>query len=233
MDLHSLGSRVARRWWLVAGLALIAAIGAAVAVSGGSEERQTRVEFVLRPDASVTNDDLPGTLEALKSDGTLVRTVVGVLGNRTMLRRAADDVDVTLTPEYKLDADAQPGSTLIDATLRGPDAETVERLVTGYDRAASLFVASSYPAYVLDRLSTAAVTGDGPSTSQIVVLALLLGAALGVALVAAEARLEPQRQRRASAGPPAPKAQVHANGGAPRPARRRARVRDGDPEGEA
>ena len=33
----------------------------------------------MRPDASVTNDDLPGTLDALKSDGTLVQTVIGVL----------------------------------------------------------------------------------------------------------------------------------------------------------
>jgi hypothetical protein len=206
MDLAALSSRLARRWWLVAGLAVLAALGAATASTGKSDEHRTEIEFVLRPDASVTNDDLPGTLEALKSDGTLVPTVVGVLNNRALLRRAAADADVTLTPAYTLDASAQPGSTLVDAALTGPDGTVLNRLVAGYAREASLYVAASYPAYVLDRLSVSAgASGGGPGTAQIVVVALLLGAALGVALVAAELRLEPKlRQARASAPEPEP-----------------------------
>jgi hypothetical protein len=206
MDLAALSSRLARRWWLVAGLAVLAALGAATASTGKSDEHRTEIEFVLRPDASVTNDDLPGTLEALKSDGTLVPTVVGVLNNRALLRRAAADADVTLTPAYTLDASAQPGSTLVDAALTGPDGTVLNRLVAGYAREASLYVAASYPAYVLDRLSVSAgASGGGPGTAQIVVVALLLGAALGVALVAAELRWEPKLQRaRASAPEPEP-----------------------------
>lgn len=206
MDLAALSSRLALRWWLVAGLAVLAALGAATASTGKADEHRTEIEFVLRPDASVTNDDLPGTLEALKSDGTLVPTVVGVLNNRTLLRRAAADADVTLTPAYTLDASAQPGSTLIDAALTGPDGTVLDRLVAGYAREASVYVAASYPAYVLDRLSASAgASGGGPGTAQIVVVALLLGAALGVVLVAAELRLEPKLQRvRAGAPEPEP-----------------------------
>ena len=47
------------------------------------------IHFVLRPDASVSNRDLPGALDALKSDGALVQTVIGVLSSDEMLRRAA------------------------------------------------------------------------------------------------------------------------------------------------
>src|SRR5215208_3977580 len=149
MDLAALSSRVARRWWLVLGLALVAAIGAATASSTKTDEHKTRVQFVLRPDASVTNDDLPGTLEALKSDGTLVQTVIGVLRNRAILRRAATDADVALTPDYGVDSNVQPGSTLIDSTLTGPDRSVLDGLADGYAREASIYVSSSYSAYVL------------------------------------------------------------------------------------
>ncbi|MEA2419823.1 MAG: hypothetical protein QOE60_2029 [Thermoleophilaceae bacterium] len=199
MDLVALSARLAKRWWLVLGLAVVAALGAATAGSTKTDEHQLRIQFVLRPDASVTNDELPGTLEALKSDGTLVQTVIGVLRNRALLRRAAADADVTLTPDYTVESSVQPGSTLVDSTLTGPDRAVLDRLAGGYSRQASIYVTSSYPAYVLERLSAdAAPAGSGPGTGQIVILAFLLGGALGVVLVAAEQRLEPQLQRRAA-----------------------------------
>jgi hypothetical protein len=195
MDNASFASRLARRWWLVAALAALSVLGAATATSGKSQEHRTTVQFVLRPAASVTNDDVPGTLEALKSDGTLVQTVVGVLGSPAMLRQAANEAGVTLGPNYSIESTVKPGSTLMESTLAGADRDLVDRLASGYARAASNYVASSYPAYVLDRLSTdPGPDSSGPGATQIVILALLVGSALGVALVALEARLEPQLQ---------------------------------------
>jgi hypothetical protein len=200
MDLVALSSRLARRWWLVLGLAVVAALGAATAGTTKTDEQQMKIQFVLRPDASVTNDDLPGTLDALKSDGTLVQTVIGVLRNRAILRRAAADADVAISPDYTVTADAQPGSTLIASTLTGPDRSVLERLAPSYSREASIYVSSSYSAYVLERLSAdGSPAGSGPGTAQVVILALLLGAALGVVLVAAELRLEPHVQRLSAA----------------------------------
>jgi outer membrane biosynthesis protein TonB len=193
MDLAAIGPRIARRWWVIVMLAGLAALGAATAATGTSEDHRTTVQFVLRPDASVSNGDLPGTLDALKSDGTLVQTVVGVLRSRSMLHRAAADANLTLGPDYSIDATVQPGSTLIETTLGGPDRAQVDRVARGYARAASNYVASSYPAYVLDPLSTTRADGStGPGTAQLMILALLVGSALGVALVLAELRLEPQ-----------------------------------------
>jgi len=196
MDLVALSARLARRWWLVVGLAAVAALGAATADATKTDEGKTVIQFVLRPDASVTNDDLPGTLEALKSDGTLVQTVIGVMRNRAILRRAADDAGITLTPDYTATATADPGSTVIEATLTGPDRGELARLAPGYERESSLYVASSYSAYVLERLSTNPAPADGGAGgAQVVIVALLLGGALGVLLVAAELRLEPQLRR--------------------------------------
>ena len=69
-------------------------------------------------------------------------------------------------------------------------------------------MAASYPAYALERLGTdPRAGGSGPDGVQIIVLALLVGATLGVALVAAELRFEPHfkgfRGPRAAAAPPA------------------------------
>jgi hypothetical protein len=223
MDLVALSARLARRWWLVVGLAAVAALGAATADATKTDEGKTVIQFVLRPDASVTNDDLPGTLEALKSDGTLVQTVIGVMRNRAILRRAADDAGLTLTPEYAAEANADPGSTLIVATLTGPDRAVLARLATGYEREASLYVASSYSAYVLERLSTTpAPAGSGPGGVQVVIVALLLGGALGVLLVVAELRLEPQLRRlragrRAGSGAEPPAGEVEAEPAPGRP----------------
>jgi hypothetical protein len=193
MDLAAIGPRLARRWWVIATLAALAVLGAATATGGTSEDHRTTIQFVLRPDASVSNGDLPGTLDALKSDGTLVQTVVGVLRSRAMLHRAAADADLTVGRDYSIQSTVQPGSTLIETTLGGPDRGLVNRVAAGYGRAASNYVAASYPAYVLARLSISSTDGStGPGTAQLVILALVLGSALGVALVLAELRFEPQ-----------------------------------------
>jgi capsular polysaccharide biosynthesis protein len=196
MDLSALPARVARRWWLVAALAGLAVLGAVTASSSSSTEQSSTIRFVLRPDTSVTNGDLPGTLEALNPDGTLVQTVLGVVRDRSMLRQAARDASLQLTPAYGLEATVQPGSTLIESTVSGPDRSDVDQLSTAYARAASNYVASSYSAYALERLSTQPGSGgSGPGGLQVGILALLVGAALGVALVAAELRFQPQVRR--------------------------------------
>ncbi len=195
MDLAALGSRVARRWWVVAMLAALTVAGATVA-TGDSGEHQTTVKFVMRPDASVSTHDQPAALDALKSDSPLVQTVIGVLGSRSMLRQGATEAGLTVTPAYSVDAVAEPGSTLIDSTVTGPNRDVVNRLAAGYGRAATSYVSASYSAYVLERLSTGpGGDGTGPSNVQVVILALLVGSALGVALVAGELLVEPRLRR--------------------------------------
>jgi hypothetical protein len=190
-----------RRWWVVAALAVLAVLGATVAVAGQADEHERTVHFVLRPDASVSNDDLPGALDALESDGPLVQSVIGVLGGDEMLRRAAADAGVPYRSDFEIESTGRPGSALIDSTLTAPEEEVLEPLATAYARAASAYVGSSYSAYVLARLNIeSGGNGTGPGMAQILILAALAGALLGAALVAAELRL-----RR---GLPAPAAEV-------------------------
>lgn len=192
MDAATLLPHLARRWWVVVAVATLAVVGAALAVGSRASQQERTIHFVLRPDASVPDRELPGALDVLKSDGALVQTVLGVLDGDELLRRAAADARVTLTSGYALDATARPGSALIDSTLTGPGGPAIDRVAAAYARAASDYVGAAYGAYSLDRLGTDA-GGDrrGLSAAQAIVLALILGLGLGVGLVAAELRLEP------------------------------------------
>jgi hypothetical protein len=203
MDLAIVLSRLRRRWWVVTAAAVLALGGAGLALASRSDRYQRTIHFVLRPDASVPARDLPNALEALKSDAPLVQSVTGALSSREMLRRAETATHVPPAPGYTITSDARPGSALIDSTVAGPEAPVVDRLGAGFALVAGDYVAGSYPAYTLDRLgSDPGGEGTGLQPTQVVILALLLGGALGVGAVLAELRLEsslrPTEARRAA-----------------------------------
>jgi hypothetical protein len=204
MELATVLARLRRRWWVVAALAALAVLGASLALGRGAERHERTIHFVLRPDSSLSSRNLPGALEQLKSQGALVQTVLGVLSSNEMLRRAGAAARVTLAPSYTIKSSARPGSALIDSTVGGPDPAVVARLGAGFARVASDYVAASYSAYALDQLGSDP-GGGGPRLhpAQVVLLALLLGGALGVGLVLAEPRLESRLRPTATRGGPA------------------------------
>jgi hypothetical protein len=204
IELETLLPRLMRRWWVVVGFAALALLGAALTLSGGANRHERTIHLVLRPDSSVSSRLLPGALEVLKSDGALVQTVIGALSSEEMLRRAGAAARVRLAPGYTITSAARPGSALIDSTVAGPDAAVVDRLGGGFVRVASDYVAASYSAYALDPLGSDPGGQDTRlSRGQVVVLALLLGGALGVGVVLVELRLEarPAAERRPGAAP--------------------------------
>jgi hypothetical protein len=201
MDLATFLLHLARRWWLVVAVTALAVLGAALALAARSEEHHTTIHFVLRPESSLPNRDLPNALEELKSDGPLVQTVIGVLGSQALLQRAASNAGVELGSDYTITSSARPGSALIDSTLAGPDAAVLGRLAAGFTRAGADYVGANYSAYALDQLGAdAGGSGTGLSATQAVILAVLIGAALGLGLVAAELRLRPLFERRDAPG---------------------------------
>ena len=216
---------VVRRWRVVAALAAVAVLGAALALAGQADEHERTVHFVLRPDASVSNDDLPGALDALESDGPLVQSVIGVVGGDEMLRRAATDAGVPYRADFEIESTGRPGSALIDSTLTASSEEVLDPLAAAYARAASNYVGSSYSAYVLARLSIeSGGNGTGPSTLQILIIAALAGALLGAALVAAELGLRRGVQAPAAEVPHARRPWAPATGDGRPPAPPRPRV---------
>jgi hypothetical protein len=193
MDLQTVIARLRSRWWVVAGVAALALLGAVVALATRTDHHERTMHFVLRPASSVPVGQLPGALDELKSDGALVQTVLGVLGGPDILRRAAAQAKLPVPPGYEVTSSARPSSALIDSTVAGPDAKVVDRLGSGLVQAATDYVQTSYSAYTLDVLgSSSGGSGTGLDAAQAIVLAVILGAALGVGLVVAEMRLEPR-----------------------------------------
>jgi hypothetical protein len=169
----------------------LALLGAALTLDNSSDRHERTVHLVLRPDSSVSATNLPGALEVLKSDGALVQTVLGALSSDEMVRRAAAAARVRLAPGYAITSSARPGSALIDSTVAGPDAAVVDRLATGFARVAADYVATSYSAYALEPLGMDPGGQDTRlSSTQVVVLAVLLGGGLGVGVVLLELRLD-------------------------------------------
>ena len=191
MDLATLMPRLKQRWWVVAATVALALLGAALTLDSSSDRHERTIHLVLRPDSSVPGSNLPGALEVLKSDGALVQTVLGALSSDEMVRRAAVAARVRLAPGYAVTSSARPGSALIDSTVTGPDAVVVDRLAAGFARVAADYVATSYSAYALEPLGMDSGGQDTRlSQTQVVVLAVLLGGALGVGVVLLELRLD-------------------------------------------
>jgi hypothetical protein len=206
MDLGTVMPRLRQRWWVVAAAVALALLGAALTLDSSSDRHERTIHLVLRPDSSVSGSNLPGALEVLKSDGGLVQTVLGALSSGEMVRRAAVVARVRLAPGYAITSSARPGSALIDSTVAGPDAAVVDRLAGGFARVAADYVATSYSAYALDSIGTDPGGQDTRlSPTQVMVLALLLGGALGVGVVLLELRLDSRaRPMPAPHGAPAP-----------------------------
>ena len=206
MDVATLMPRLRKRWWVVAATVALALLGAALTLDSSSDRHERTIHLVLRPDSSVSSRYLPGALEVLKSDGALVQTVLGALSSDEMVRRAAAAARVRLAPGYAITSSARPGSALIDSTVAGPDAAIVDRLAAGFARVAADYVATSYSAYALEPLG---MDPGGQDTrlrpTQVMMLAVLLGGALGVGVVLLELRLEREpiaQVRTAPDGPP-------------------------------
>ena len=190
MDPGTVLMLVRRRLWLVAGLAVLAGLGAGIAIAANHDEHRQTVNFVLHPAASYPRRDVPSAVDVLRADGPLVQTVLGVLDSDEMVRRAAREVDIDDSADYQLASTLRPGSNIIDATITGPDAQAVSQLGRGLVVAAAAYVTAAYPGFEIDRLGIAAGDGGGADPIEVILVAMLLGAALGVVLVVVESRFQ-------------------------------------------
>jgi hypothetical protein len=205
MELGAVVRQVRKRWWLVVAMAALAAAGAALAVASRADRHARTVHFVLHPDGTFNKGDVPSAVEVLRADGPLAQTVLGVLSSDEILRRAARAARLQTESGYTLESTLRPGSTIIDSAIGGPSASGVARLSATLGFVASDYVNANYSGYSLDRLGVdPGGGGTGASGAEIIVLALLLGGALGVGLVLADSRLRAWRTRPAPVPAPSP-----------------------------
>jgi hypothetical protein len=177
-----------RRWWVVAlQAALAAAVVAVVAAATTKTSYSYTAEFVMHPAPSTPTGEVANLSQQLDASGPVVQTVLRVISTPGMVARAAQQARVGDTVPYSLSASVSPGTTVFDATITGPDAQTVQKLGDGLEHVAPQYVAANYHGYSFDLLGNNLGKQHGfPPRTDIVLLALLLGAVVGVGEVFAE-----------------------------------------------
>lgn len=203
--LSSLVSPPIRRALAVIGLAALAGLAALVALRDDPKTYERESSFAIRPSETVPPEQLPDVVGTLSQpDGAVTQTIVDILASARLRESAADAAG--LPPgsvggsgaEYSWTASRRPGSAIVEIKLTGPsDANLLAMQAEIPEEAASL-VAGSFGLYRLESLNapTSSPKQIGPKTEQTVVLALLLGAFVGIALVFVEGRLRSSLGRR-------------------------------------
>jgi hypothetical protein len=202
-DLSEFRSCAKKRWWFIAIQAAIAVfvVCLALAVVGDSSSKTT-THLVLRPASSLPAPQVPGAIDGLRPDGSLVQTVLHVLGSDRLMQTAVAASKPSNPSRYSISATVQPGSAFFDQSVVGPDAPTVQKLAEDLSVADSVYIRGAYSAYSLDLVGTDVSTDDSfPPKPAIVLLALMLGVAFGLATLFADWWfLEPRRARARAAG---------------------------------
>lgn len=184
-------ARLRHRWWVVVTVAALGGLGAWAVLAARVTMHESTVQLVVHPSGSLLRADVPNALDVLGQDGVLMQTLAGVLGGREMLERAAAEGEVgPVAAGYSLESTIPPGSSLIDVTVSGPDEDVVAALAGGLVSAGEDYVARNYTAYELDSLGIEAAGPTGPRAVEVVVLAVFLGAALGVGIAFAGTYLD-------------------------------------------
>lgn len=202
------GQRVLRRAWVLALCAVVA--GAAAWFLGPSKvvrEQQT-VAFVLQPNPRVPAGEVPDLLRGTGGvNSQLTRTIGRVIESESFLD-AALARGRGLTAEqggYDLQSSLEPGTDVITVDVSADEGVRLGPFVQAYSREASRYVSSVYKAYALEFLDATPVASAGAGTSkvQIVGLAALAGALLGLLLVFVEYQATSTGFRRAGTQRPA------------------------------
>jgi hypothetical protein len=186
-----------RRALAVVGLAALAGLAALVVLSDEPKTYEVESSFAIRPSDEVQTEGLPDVVGTLaEPDNAVTETIVNILGSELLRDSAAEAAG--LPPEsvaesgeeYSWTASRRPGSAVIDIRLTGPSDAKLLAMQAAAAKGAARLVGRNYKLYRLEPLSSPTSPEQVDSkTKQIVGLAILLGALLGVALVLAEGKL--------------------------------------------
>jgi hypothetical protein len=173
---------VRARWRFVVAQAVAVLLAVLLVVAVTQRTSHTRTtEFVLHPEGSAAAGDVTNAIDVLDQDGALVQTVVRLLGSNRLLARTGEEAGVDRTAGLSIAASVAPASNVFAVTLTGRDVATLDALDGAIGDVAAEYVESSYNGFELTVLDRASSTSDPfPPGLDLVVLALLLGAAAAV-----------------------------------------------------
>jgi hypothetical protein len=181
---EAFGRRALRRWWVFVVLAGAGAAVAAVVVQPPADRAEETTEFVVRPAAGLSPRDVPSALDALQPTGSLMNTVLAVLGSDGFVVDAAHAAHVD-PRTASIAVSLRPGSVVLDATTSTPTPRSTRALAAAFATRASDYVGTKFAAYSLERFSTTGTsTKPTRSAAQAIGAGVLLGLLLAAGLLA-------------------------------------------------
>jgi hypothetical protein len=178
-------------------VAALAGLAAIVALSDDPKTYERESSFVIRPSETVPPELLPDAVGAIAPPvGGVTPTIVSILNSARLRESAA--VAAGLPPEsvggsgakYSWTASQQPASAVVDIKLTGPSDAKLLAMQTALPEEAATLVGGSFGLFRLESLNASTSTKQvGPKIAQTAVLAVLLGALVGITLLLIEGRL--------------------------------------------
>jgi hypothetical protein len=193
---HEFGRCAKRRWWLFLVCAALGVGIAAFAVRQPEERAELTSNFVVRPATDLSPRDVSSALDALQPTGSLMNTLLGVLGSDDFAAQAARAARVD-PATASVNVSLRPGSVIVDATISTPDARSTRALAGSFATNASAYVREKFIAYSLDRFATnAGAAQPARSAAQAIGAGALVGLLAAAALVALSVWRAEARARR-------------------------------------
>jgi hypothetical protein len=175
--------RARRRWWVFIVAGVVGALALAMVVGRPDDRVDATTEFVVRPASGLSARDVPNALDALQPTGSLMNTLLAVLGSDDFVADSARAAHVDLATA-SVDVSLRPGSVILSATTSTPNATSTRALAGQFATRATTYVHTKFAAYSLERFSTSdAAAKPTHSRAQAIGAGALLGLLLAGAYV--------------------------------------------------
>jgi succinoglycan biosynthesis transport protein ExoP len=205
MSLQTFMTAVLRNWWVILGLAILAAIGSAFGVSRQAPEYRASAMVELKPSAEIKEINQTINMMNLLDKRTPINTIARKATSSSMQAQVAEKLQgqgVSLTEVKNADitADVLPSANLIQLTAKSANPEHAAAICNTL--ATELLDQASGRVLEMDLIdpATAPTTPIGPQTTRVIVLGLLSGLVLGIIFALLENALRSARTSRVEAG---------------------------------
>lgn len=205
MSLQRFAAAMLRNWWVILGLAILAAVGSAWGVSQQSAEYRASAMVELRPSAELDRVEQTISIYNLIDKRTPINTIARKAtstGMQTQIAAKLQGQGISLAEIKAADitADVLPQANLIEISAKSENPEHAAAICnmlasTMLDQAGGRVMEME----LIDP-ATAPSAPIGPQQTRIIVLGLLSGLVFGVVIALLEDVLRASRLTRAKAG---------------------------------
>lgn len=202
MSLQTFMTAVLRNWWVILGLAILAAVGSAFGVSRQAPEYRASAMVELKPSAAISEVNQTINMMNLLDKRTPINTIARKATSSSMQAQVADKlksqgVSLTEVKNADITANVLPSANLIELTAKSANSENAAAIVNTL--ATELLDQASGRVLEMDLIDPAVAPTSpvGPQVPRVIVLGLLSGLVLGIIFALIENALRSARVTRA------------------------------------